>query len=441
MSTTKKRVHDEMVEQNQKQIAHRKSIDTFGRRTSQYRGIGGLVDMKLIYVQTGPFDGVVRLKPCFDVTGRYGWNIVAKFRGSNVDIGGDELVRGHYNKETKNCVRACYLYCLKTCIKCLEKEYRALCKLMKVVVEKLMKMENGCAMNGRDPQRESIENEESYSNGEIGNPYCVGVPTIHLALRPKQGRIYSPVVDSLLNERLDLERILSFPHHLCRRSGCCFRHRHRHHCCVRCGRELLDRELLDQGGDEWVNHVMHILLKMDGFRDSKVAWIEYMCMVRSEATKAMIGQIKEERAEHCFGGFEFRLFCFCFSVKFCFRIECDSECVAEKVKMNEKKKMIFFSIFSFLLFSSKIKPWYNCHTCRTYLNMSWTTHILNPCDWYIHLLCTSPTKSIHFHVFDNITSNPDMSTTSSKPSSTTTPRARLSPLSGKQYKLLDIRTS
>ncbi|XLU70990.1 hypothetical protein S245_030043 [Arachis hypogaea] len=39
MSTTKKRVHDEMVEQNQKQIAHRKSIDTFGRRTSQYRGV------------------------------------------------------------------------------------------------------------------------------------------------------------------------------------------------------------------------------------------------------------------------------------------------------------------------------------------------------------------------------------------------------------------
>ncbi|QHO34803.1 AP2-like ethylene-responsive transcription factor ANT [Arachis hypogaea] len=115
MSTTKKRVHDEMVEQNQKQIAHRKSIDTFGRRTSQYRGVTRL--------------GVVRLKPCFDVTGRYGWNIVAKFRGSNVDIGGDELVRGHYNKETKNCVRACYLYCLKTCIKCLEKEYRALCKV------------------------------------------------------------------------------------------------------------------------------------------------------------------------------------------------------------------------------------------------------------------------------------------------------------------------
>ncbi|RYQ85787.1 hypothetical protein Ahy_B10g105395 [Arachis hypogaea] len=94
---------------------------------------------------------------------------------------------------------------------------------------------------------------------------------------------------------------------------------------------------------------------------------------------------------------------------------------------------VFFSIFSFLLFSSRIKLSYNCHTYRTYLNMSWTTHFLN--------LCTSPTKSIHFHVFDNITSNPDTSTTSSRPNSTTTPRARLSPLSGKQYRLLDIRTS
>ncbi|RYR34821.1 hypothetical protein Ahy_A10g049872 [Arachis hypogaea] len=49
--------------------------------------------------------------------------------------------------------------------------------------------------------------------------------------------------------------------------------------------------------------------------------------------------------------------------------------------------------------------------------MSWTTHFLNLCDWYIHLLCTSPTKSIHFHVFDNITSNPNTSTTSSRPKS------------------------
>ncbi|KAL4375159.1 hypothetical protein AHAS_Ahas05G0253900 [Arachis hypogaea] len=39
--------------------------------------------------------------------------------------------------------------------------------------------------------------------------------------------------------------------------------------------------------------------------------------------------------------------------------------------------------------------------------MSRTTHFLNLYNWYIHLLCTSPTRSIHFHVFDNITSNPD----------------------------------
>ncbi|KAG4987710.1 hypothetical protein JHK85_030693 [Glycine max] len=51
----------QMVDQNQKQIGHRKSIDTFGQRTSQYRGvtrnvcssgIGGLVDTKLIYGTT-----------------------------------------------------------------------------------------------------------------------------------------------------------------------------------------------------------------------------------------------------------------------------------------------------------------------------------------------------------------------------------------------------
>ena len=37
MSTKKRGL--EMVDQNQKQIVHRKSIDTFGQRTSQYRGV------------------------------------------------------------------------------------------------------------------------------------------------------------------------------------------------------------------------------------------------------------------------------------------------------------------------------------------------------------------------------------------------------------------
>ncbi|KAL4373483.1 hypothetical protein AHAS_Ahas05G0086300 [Arachis hypogaea] len=40
--------------------------------------------------------------------------------------------------------------------------------------------------------------------------------------------------------------------------------------------------------------------------------------------------------------------------------------------------------------------------------MSWITHFSKFCDWYTHLLHTSPTKSIHLYVFDNsITSNSD----------------------------------
>ncbi|RYR45881.1 hypothetical protein Ahy_A07g031652 isoform A [Arachis hypogaea] len=40
--------------------------------------------------------------------------------------------------------------------------------------------------------------------------------------------------------------------------------------------------------------------------------------------------------------------------------------------------------------------------------MSWTTHFLNLCGWYTHLLCSSSTRSIHLHVLDNIiTSNPN----------------------------------
>ncbi|KAL4343332.1 hypothetical protein AHAS_Ahas11G0067800 [Arachis hypogaea] len=77
--------------------------------------------------------------------------------------------------------------------------------------------------------------------------------------------------------------------------------------------------------------------------------------------------------------------------------------------------------------------------------MSWSTHFPNLCNWYTHLLYTSPTRSIHLNVFDKtITTSPPTpttSTTSSRPSSITTPRACLSPLSGKQYRLLDIRTS
>ncbi|MED6155498.1 hypothetical protein PIB30_005698 [Stylosanthes scabra] len=69
---------------------------------------------------------------------------------------------------------------------------------------------------------------------------------------------------------------------------------------------------------------------------------------------------------------------------------------------------LFFSIFSFLIYISRMKPWCNCQTCRTYLNMSWTTQFPNLSDWYTHLLRTSPTGTIHLHVLQNtITSNPD----------------------------------
>ncbi|XP_057731568.1 cytochrome P450 94C1-like isoform X1 [Arachis stenosperma] len=68
---------------------------------------------------------------------------------------------------------------------------------------------------------------------------------------------------------------------------------------------------------------------------------------------------------------------------------------------------LLFCIFSFLLFLSRMKPWCNCHTCRTYTTMSWTTHFTNLSDWYTHLLRNSATGTIHVHVLGNIvTSNP-----------------------------------
>ncbi|RYR55012.1 hypothetical protein Ahy_A06g030269 [Arachis hypogaea] len=75
--------------------------------------------------------------------------------------------------------------------------------------------------------------------------------------------------------------------------------------------------------------------------------------------------------------------------------------------------------------------------------MSWTTYLLNLCDRYSHLLRTSPTRSIHFHVLDNsITSNPDNVHHIFKTKFHNYPKSTLfSTLSGKQYSLLDIRTS
>ncbi|XP_020215443.1 cytochrome P450 94C1 [Cajanus cajan] len=69
---------------------------------------------------------------------------------------------------------------------------------------------------------------------------------------------------------------------------------------------------------------------------------------------------------------------------------------------------LIFSLFSFLLFISRMKPWCNCHTCKSYLTFSWCAKFPNLCDWYTHLLRNSPTGTIHVHVLGNtITSNPD----------------------------------
>ncbi|CAL0304025.1 unnamed protein product [Lupinus luteus] len=66
-----------------------------------------------------------------------------------------------------------------------------------------------------------------------------------------------------------------------------------------------------------------------------------------------------------------------------------------------------FSLFSVLVFISRMKPWCNCNTCRGYLTKSWTNTFTNFCDWFTHLLKNSPTGTIHVHVVGNIiTSNP-----------------------------------
>ncbi|CAJ2660162.1 unnamed protein product [Trifolium pratense] len=62
---------------------------------------------------------------------------------------------------------------------------------------------------------------------------------------------------------------------------------------------------------------------------------------------------------------------------------------------------LLFSIFSFLIFISRLKPWCNCNICSSYLTMNWTKEFINLSDWYTHLLKKSPTGTIHIHVLNN----------------------------------------
>jgi cytochrome P450 len=69
---------------------------------------------------------------------------------------------------------------------------------------------------------------------------------------------------------------------------------------------------------------------------------------------------------------------------------------------------ILFSMFSFLIYVWRLKPWCNCDVCKTYLSASWTKDFTNLCDWYTHLLRNSKTGTIHLHVLGNIiTANPE----------------------------------
>ncbi|PON60489.1 Cytochrome P450, E-class, group I [Parasponia andersonii] len=67
-----------------------------------------------------------------------------------------------------------------------------------------------------------------------------------------------------------------------------------------------------------------------------------------------------------------------------------------------------FSLFSFLVFILRLKPWCNCHVCRAFLGATWSTEFGNLCDWYTHLLKSSLTGTFHVHVLGNtITANPE----------------------------------
>ncbi|KAK4482690.1 hypothetical protein RD792_009857 [Penstemon davidsonii] len=69
-----------------------------------------------------------------------------------------------------------------------------------------------------------------------------------------------------------------------------------------------------------------------------------------------------------------------------------------------------FSVISILVFIPrlKLKPRCSCEICQTFLTSRWSLEFNNLCDWYTHLLATSPTGTIHVHVLGNvITANPD----------------------------------
>lgn len=63
--------------------------------------------------------------------------------------------------------------------------------------------------------------------------------------------------------------------------------------------------------------------------------------------------------------------------------------------------------FSLIVLFLRLRPWCNCHLCKTYLSSSWRSEFTNLSDWYTHLLKESATGTVHIHVLGNtITANP-----------------------------------
>ncbi|RCV28223.1 hypothetical protein SEVIR_5G393800v4 [Setaria viridis] len=62
-----------------------------------------------------------------------------------------------------------------------------------------------------------------------------------------------------------------------------------------------------------------------------------------------------------------------------------------------------------LLAVLRLRPpwWCACHVCEAYLTASWAGEFDNLCDWYAHLLRSSPAQTVHVHVLRNVlTANP-----------------------------------
>ncbi|NP_001351734.1 cytochrome P450 94C1 [Zea mays] len=62
-----------------------------------------------------------------------------------------------------------------------------------------------------------------------------------------------------------------------------------------------------------------------------------------------------------------------------------------------------------LLAVLRMRPpwWCACPVCEAYLTASWAGDFDNLCDWYAHLLRTSPAQTVHVHVLRNVlTANP-----------------------------------